>query len=89
MRQLTAFEIATALNLSLNYEPNPMAPEFTEEVYILNAITKATNLPKSLIVDMTDLELAYFLNGSVENFVNLQKETVLYTQAENKEIVLH
>lgn len=76
MNYLTAREIAETLNIEINYDSERIKQ--SEENYIYHLITKATGFTKAELQEMTDLELAYFIDGSTQNFVNLQKETVLH-----------
>ncbi len=78
MKYLTATEIANKLNIAIVHTPETLPSGIDFEMYVYKIIANKTGFDKEFLFEMTDLELNYFIDSTEDNFVNLQKETVLH-----------
>lgn len=79
MRQLTATEIANKLDIAIVHSPETLPKgKASFDDYVYGIIANKTGFDKEFLIEMTDLELDYFIDSTEDNFVNLQKETVLH-----------
>ena len=79
MKYLTAKEIADKLNIAIIHTPDTLPKgKASYEDYVYGIVANRTGFDKEFLLEMTDLELDYFIESTEDNFVNLQRETVLH-----------